>query len=193
MELIMSTEEVYLYQTYCDRLRQDVAFLTSNGRLSEQLVDKIILQLNRVYPQILTNKEAEKFRNPKSSLHSRLSNLIAHLQKQGDKPCQEFYRALQINAEQLYNNLPSKRILKTSDSTGINPEKEKCILNDRGPTFFLACFSVAAGLAFFMYYYNPDSRVLGGAKKVLGFSPIIIGRHVRNICMLYMEDSTRKE
>ncbi|XP_062977333.1 caspase recruitment domain-containing protein 19 isoform X4 [Elgaria multicarinata webbii] len=161
------------YQTYCDRLRQDVAFLTSNGRLSEQLVDKIILQLNRVYPQILTNKEAEKFRNPKSSLHSRLSNLIAHLQKQGDKPCQEFYRALQINAEQLYNNLPSKRILS--------------------PTFFLACFSVAAGLAFFMYYYNPDSRVLGGAKKVLGFSPIIIGRHVRNICMLYMEDSTRKE
>ncbi|XP_028574847.2 caspase recruitment domain-containing protein 19 isoform X4 [Podarcis muralis] len=100
------------YPTYCDRLRQDMAFLTSNGRLSEQLVDKIILQLNRVYPQILTNKEAEKFRNPKASLHSRLSNLLAHLQKEGDKPCQEFYRALQINAEQLYNNLPSRRILR---------------------------------------------------------------------------------
>ncbi|XP_072845753.1 caspase recruitment domain-containing protein 19 isoform X3 [Pogona vitticeps] len=159
------------YLTYCDRLRQDTAFLTSNNRLSEQVVDKIILQLNRVYPQILSNKEAEKFRNPKASLHSRLSNLIAHLQKKGDKPCQEFYRALQINAEQLYNNLPSRRVLN--------------------PTFFLACFSVAAGLALFMYW-NPDSKVLGGAKKVLGFSPIIIGRHVRNICMLYMEDSTRK-
>ncbi|XP_059571384.1 caspase recruitment domain-containing protein 19 isoform X5 [Alligator mississippiensis] len=48
------------YQSYCDRLRQDMYFLTSNGRLSELLVDKIILQLNRVYPQILTNKEAEK-------------------------------------------------------------------------------------------------------------------------------------
>ncbi|XP_034962204.1 caspase recruitment domain-containing protein 19 isoform X1 [Zootoca vivipara] len=179
------------YPTYCDRLRQDMAFLTSKGRLSEQLVDKIILQLNRVYPQILTNKEAEKFRNPKASLHSRLSNLIAHLQKEGDKPCQEFYRALQINAEQLYNNLPSRRILKTSDSTGINPEKEKCILNDRGPTFFLACFSIAAGLAFYMYCCNSDSKVLGGAKKILGFSPIIIGRHVRNICMLYMEDAPR--
>ncbi|XP_025026268.1 caspase recruitment domain-containing protein 19 isoform X4 [Python bivittatus] len=102
------------YQTYCDRLRQDKAFLTSNGRLSEQLVDKIILQLNRVYPQILTIKEAEKFRNPKAPLHSRLSNLIAHLQKKGDKPCQEFYRALQINAEHLYNNLPSRRRLKST-------------------------------------------------------------------------------
>lgn len=50
----------FLDQSYCDRLQQDMAFLTSNGRLSEQLVDKIILQLNRVYPQILTNKEAEK-------------------------------------------------------------------------------------------------------------------------------------
>ncbi|KAJ6668393.1 hypothetical protein lerEdw1_015770 [Lerista edwardsae] len=88
-----------------------MAFLTSNGRLSEQLVDKIILQLNRVYPQILTNKEAEKFRNPKASLHSRLSDLIDYLQKKGDRPCQEFYRALQINAGQLYNNLPSRKIL----------------------------------------------------------------------------------
>lgn len=50
----------FIDQSYCDRLQQDMAFLTSNGRLSEQLVDKIILQLNRVYPQILTNKEAEK-------------------------------------------------------------------------------------------------------------------------------------
>nr|XP_056703042.1 caspase recruitment domain-containing protein 19 [Euleptes europaea] len=180
-------------QSYCDRLQQDMAFLTSNGRLSEQLVDKIILQLNRVYPQILTNKEAEKFRNPKAFLHSRLSSLIAHLQKKGDKPCQEFYRALQINAEQLYNSLPSRKILKTSDSTGINSEKEICILNDRGPTFFLACFTVAAGLAFIMYYYNPESKILGRARKVLGFSPIIIGRHVANICMIYMEDSAREQ
>ncbi|XP_076429412.1 caspase recruitment domain-containing protein 19 isoform X3 [Peromyscus maniculatus bairdii] len=47
-------------QTYCDRLVQDTPFLTGQGRLSEQQVDRIILQLNRYYPQILTNKEAEK-------------------------------------------------------------------------------------------------------------------------------------
>lgn len=49
-----------LDQTYCDRLVQDTPFLTGHGRLSEQQVDRIILQLNRYYPQILTNKEAEK-------------------------------------------------------------------------------------------------------------------------------------
>ncbi|XP_074861892.1 caspase recruitment domain-containing protein 19 isoform X1 [Carettochelys insculpta] len=180
------------YQSYCDRLRQDRYFLTSNGRLSEHLADKVILQLNRVYPQILTNKEAEKFRNPKALLHIRLSELISHLQKKGDKHCQEFYRALQINAEQLYNDLPSRKTLKTSASTGIDTDKEKYILTDRGPMFFLACFSAAAGFAFFMYCCNPDPKVIGGAKKILGFSPIIIGRHVRNICMVYMEDTSRK-
>lgn len=52
-----------------------------------------------------------QFRNPKASLHTRLSYLIKHLQKKGDRHCQEFYRALQINAEQLYNDLPSRKIL----------------------------------------------------------------------------------
>ncbi|TFK12004.1 WD repeat-containing protein 73 [Platysternon megacephalum] len=81
---------------------------------------------------------------------------------------------------------------KTSASPGIDTDKEKYILTDRGPMFFLACFSVAAGLALFMYCWNPDPKVIGGAKKILGFSPIIIGRHVRNICMVYMEDTSRK-
>lgn len=47
-------------QTYCDRLVQDTPFLMGCGRLSEQQVDRIILQLNRYYPQILSNKDAEK-------------------------------------------------------------------------------------------------------------------------------------
>lgn len=47
-------------QTYCDRLVQDAPFLMGSGRLSEQQVDRIILQLNRYYPQILTDKQAEK-------------------------------------------------------------------------------------------------------------------------------------
>lgn len=52
-----------------------------------------------------------QFRNPKASLHTRLSDLLKHLQKKGDRHCQEFYRALQINAEQLFNDLPSRKIL----------------------------------------------------------------------------------
>ncbi|XP_066414170.1 caspase recruitment domain-containing protein 19 isoform X3 [Molothrus aeneus] len=142
------------YQSYCHRLQHDMYFLTSTSRLNEQVVDKIVLQLNRVYPQILTNEEAEKFRNPKASLHTRLSDLLKHLQKKGDRHCQEFYRALQINAEQLYNDLPSRKILKTPDPTEIDTDKEQYMLNDRGPVFFLACFSVAAGLALFWYCCN---------------------------------------
>ena len=46
-------------QTYCDRLVQDTPFLMGHGRLSEQQVDRIILQLNRYYPQILSNNDAE--------------------------------------------------------------------------------------------------------------------------------------
>lgn len=54
-------------QTYCDRLLQDTPFLTGPGRLSEQQADRIILQLNRYYPQILSNEEAEKvFQGPPS-------------------------------------------------------------------------------------------------------------------------------
>ncbi|KAM6062408.1 caspase recruitment domain-containing protein 19 isoform 2-T2 [Chlamydotis macqueenii] len=180
-----------LDQSYCHRLQHDMYFLTSNSRLNEQVVDKIILQLNRVYPQILTNAEAEKFRNPKASLHTRLSDLLKHLQKKGERHCQEFYRALQINAEQLYNDLPSRKILKTTDSTEIDTDKEKYMLNDRGPVFFLACFSAAAGFALFWYCCHSDTKVIGRARRILGFSPIIIGRHVRNICMLYLEDIPR--
>ncbi|OXB65332.1 hypothetical protein ASZ78_016976, partial [Callipepla squamata] len=130
-------------QSYCHRLQHDMYFLTSNSRLNEQVVDKIILQLNRVYPQILTNTEAEKFRNPKASLHTRLSDLIKHLQKKGERHCQEFYRALQINAEQLYDELPSRKILKTTDSAEIDTDKERCVLNDRAKLFICYDFSSA--------------------------------------------------
>eukprot|EP00072_Mus_musculus_P069305 XP_017171068.1 PREDICTED: caspase recruitment domain-containing protein 19 isoform X2 [Mus musculus] len=95
-------------QTYCDRLVQDTPFLTGQGRLSEQQVDRIILQLNRYYPQILTNKEAEKFRNPKASLRVRLCDLLSHLQQRGERHCQEFYRALYIHAQPLHSHLPSR-------------------------------------------------------------------------------------
>ncbi|XP_074139152.1 caspase recruitment domain-containing protein 19 isoform X6 [Sminthopsis crassicaudata] len=160
------------YQTYCDRLVQDTPFLTSNGRLSEQQVDKIILQLNRFYPQILTNKEAEKFRNPKTSLRIRLSDLLTHLQRKGERDCQEFYRALYINAQHQYVSLPSRKAMS--------------------PMFFLACFSVAAGLAFLIYYCSPDPRVLRGARRVIGFSPIIIGKHVSHYLLAYLEKGSNE-
>lgn len=45
---------------FCEQLIEDSAFLKADWRLDTELVDKLILQLNRVYPQILTDKEATK-------------------------------------------------------------------------------------------------------------------------------------
>ncbi|XP_049752209.1 caspase recruitment domain-containing protein 19 isoform X7 [Elephas maximus indicus] len=164
-------------QTYCDRLVQDTPFLTGHGRLSEQQVDKIILQLNRYYPQILTNKEAEKasmsslgagFRNPKAALRMRLCNLLSHLQQSGERDCQEFYRALYIHAQPLYSCLPSRHALR--------------------PLGFLACLSVAVGLALLMYCCPPDPKVLPGARRVLGFSPVIIERHISRYLLTFLAE-----
>lgn len=36
----------------------DTHFLCSDQRMDTELVDKLVLQLNRIYPQILSDKEA---------------------------------------------------------------------------------------------------------------------------------------
>ncbi|KAM5136526.1 caspase recruitment domain-containing protein 19 isoform 2-T2 [Callospermophilus lateralis] len=158
-------------QTYCDRLVQDTPFLTVQGRLSEQQVDRIILQLNRYYPQILTNKEAEKFRNPKVSLRLRLCDLLSHLQRSGERDCQEFYRALYIHAQPLHSCLPSRHVLR--------------------PMSFLAGLGLAAGLALFLYCCPPDPKVSPGARRILGFSPVIIDRHVSRYLLAFLADDFR--
>ncbi|XP_026638645.1 caspase recruitment domain-containing protein 19 isoform X2 [Microtus ochrogaster] len=155
-------------QTYCDRLVQDTPFLTGQGRLSEQQVDRIILQLNRYYPQILTNKEAEKFRNPKASLRVRLCDLLSHLQQRGERHCQEFYRALYIHAQPLHSNLPSRHTLR--------------------PMSFLAGLGLAAGLALLLYCCPPDPKVLPGTRRILAFSPVIIDRHVSRYLLAFLAD-----
>lgn len=46
--------------SFREQLTEDSSFLRSDRRLDTELVDKVILQLNRIYPQILTDKEATK-------------------------------------------------------------------------------------------------------------------------------------
>ncbi|KAG8556932.1 hypothetical protein GDO81_018256 [Engystomops pustulosus] len=118
--------------TYSDRLLQDTAYLKSNRNLTERIVDKIILQLNRVYPQVLSNREAEKFRSLKTPLRTRLSDLLKHLHRTGERECQEFYRALQNNADNVYATLPSRSNHNTSDVLALSPNQENIILNDHG-------------------------------------------------------------
>ncbi|CAO2595996.1 Caspase recruitment domain-containing protein 19 [Lemmus lemmus] len=175
-------------QTYCDRLVQDTPFLTGQGRLSEQQVDRIILQLNRYYPQILTNKEAEKFRNPKASLRVRLCDLLSHLQQRGEQHCQEFYRALYIHAQPLHSHLPSRHTLQNSDCRELDWGSESRELSDRGPMSFLAGLGLAAGLALLLYCCPPDPKVLPGTRRILAFSPVIIDRHVSRYLLAFLAD-----
>ncbi|XP_007468243.1 PREDICTED: bcl10-interacting CARD protein [Lipotes vexillifer] len=179
-------------QTYCDRLVQDMPFLTGLGRLSEQQVDRIILQfprqLTRYYPQILSNKDAEKFRNPKVSLRVRLCNLLGHLQRSGERDCQEFYRALYIHAQPLHSCLPSRHTLQNSDCTELDSGTAGRELSDRGPVAFLTCLGLAAGLALLVYCCPPDPKVLPGARRVLGFSPVIVDRHVSRFLLAFLTD-----
>ncbi|XP_023098971.1 caspase recruitment domain-containing protein 19 isoform X4 [Acinonyx jubatus] len=151
-------------QTYCDRLVQDTPFLMGHGRLSEQQVDRIILQLNRYYPQILSNNDAEKFRNPKASLRVRLCDLLGHLQRSGERDCQEFYRALYIHAQPLHSRLPSRLALQNSDCTELDSGTVGRELSDRDP------------------------KVLPGTRRVLGFSPIIVDRHVSRFLLAFLTD-----
>ncbi|XP_030891249.1 caspase recruitment domain-containing protein 19 isoform X3 [Leptonychotes weddellii] len=151
-------------QTYCDRLVQDTPFLMGQGSLSEQQVDRIVLQLNRYYPQILSNKDAEKFRNPKASLRMRLCDLLGHLQRSGERDCQEFYRALYIHAQLLHSRLPSRLGPQNSDCTELDSGTVGRELSDRDP------------------------KVLPGARRVLGFSPIIVDRHVSRFLLAFLTD-----
>ncbi|XP_072438371.1 caspase recruitment domain-containing protein 19 isoform X1 [Chiloscyllium punctatum] len=169
---------------YCKRLEKDTQFLTNEGTLSEKLVDRIVLHLYRIYPQILNNTEAEMFRNVNTPVCIRISELLLHLQKKSNRACKEFYNALETNDAQIYKKLPSKYLARTITSMGINMDtynREKYILNDRGPVFFLACFSVAAGLAFLLYYCKEDIKVENTAKKIIGFSSLGVGRRARRL------------
>ncbi|KAG7268508.1 hypothetical protein CRUP_002528 [Coryphaenoides rupestris] len=77
--------------SFHDQLLEDSRFLKADPRLDTELVDKLILQLNRIYPQILSDKEATKA---------------------SDEACKEFYRALHLHVEEVYYSLPTRLRLK---------------------------------------------------------------------------------
>ena len=45
---------------YQERLQRDSEFLCSDQRMDTDLVDRLVLQLNRIHPQILSDKEAHR-------------------------------------------------------------------------------------------------------------------------------------
>lgn len=180
--------------SYYGQLLRDSEFLTTNQKLDAELLDKLVLQLNRIYPQILSDKEAHKYRNLSVPASVRLAELLVLLKMKGEEACHEFYRALHIHAEDVYFGLPSRLSRReNTDSAGRSSavdQKGRFVLNDRGSWFFLGCLSAAVGLA--ILYYCGDSEVFGDPKRVLAVTALGLGRRAKEVLVSYTDDTNRK-
>ncbi|XP_041836487.1 caspase recruitment domain family, member 19 isoform X1 [Melanotaenia boesemani] len=177
--------------SFHEQLMEDSAFLKAERRLDTELVDKLILQLNRIYPQILTDKEATKFRNLDVPTSVRLGELLTYLQGKGEEACREFYRALHLHVEEVYYSLPTRLRLRDSldPLTFPNIQQRKHVLNDRGPIFFLGCFSFAVGMAL-LYYYG-ETKVSGGS-RALGMAALGLKKKAQEVLIWYTEEGLMK-
>ncbi|KAI4894081.1 hypothetical protein NFI96_032952 [Prochilodus magdalenae] len=178
---------------YHEQLQQDSQFLCSEQRVGTELLDKLVLQLNRIYPQILTDREAQKFRKLSVPAATRLAELVSHLQGKGEEACHEFYRALHLHNEDLYLSLPTCVYRREApELSGTNPKpfrKERSVLNDRGPLFFLCCFSIALGLAL-LHYRGEEEFVTG---SVLSCTTLGLGQHAKQILLSYSYSGTKMD
>lgn len=183
--LFLSTDSFF------EQLTEDSAFLRADGRLDTDLVDKLILQLNRIYPQILTDKEATRFRNLDVPTSVRLGQLLTHLHGKGEEACKEFYRALHLHVEEVYFSLPTRLRLRDSMDPLAYPQlsQQRYVLNDRGPFFFLGCFSIAVGMAL-LYYYG-EAKLLGGSHG-LGMAALGLKRKAQEVLIWYSAEGLRK-
>ncbi|XP_061788832.1 caspase recruitment domain-containing protein 19 isoform X1 [Nerophis lumbriciformis] len=181
-----------LTESFHDQLTEDGAFLRAERRLDTELVDKIILQLNRIYPQILTDKEATKFRNLDVPTCVRLGELLMHLQGKGEEACREFYRALHLHVEDVYYSLPTRLRLRDSADPLTYPTsayKQRQVMNDKGPFFFLGCFSITVGMA--LVYYYGEAKMAGGS-RALGMAALGLTQKAREVLIWYTEESLIK-
>ncbi|XP_062315164.1 caspase recruitment domain-containing protein 19-like isoform X1 [Osmerus eperlanus] len=180
---------------YHEQLQRDSQSLCSDQRMDTELVDKLVLQLNRIYPQILSDKEAQRFRNLRVPTTVRLAELLVHLQGKGEEACHEFYRGLHIHAEDIYFSLPTRvRRRETADPIWTNTgagRRERYVLNDRGPLFFLSCFSLAVGLAM-LYYCGAEVKAMKGPGSLLQYSALRLSRGASDVLISYADDGARK-
>ncbi|XP_029994146.1 caspase recruitment domain-containing protein 19-like isoform X2 [Sphaeramia orbicularis] len=180
---------------YHEQLQRDTHFLCTDQRMDTELVDRLVLQLNRTYPQILCDKEAHRFRNLRVPTKVRLADLLKDLYRKGEEACHEFYRGLHIHAEEVYSSLPSRvRHKEMSDSKWTNSVEvspERYVLNERGPIFFLSCFSFVAGIA--MLYYCGEGETLRSTSPFLQCSAARLSKGAKDILLAYTEAGKHKK
>nr|XP_012773316.1 caspase recruitment domain-containing protein 19 isoform X3 [Maylandia zebra] len=153
---------------YQEQLQSDSQFLCSDQRMDTELVDRLVLQLNRIYPQILSDKEAHRFRNLSVPTKVRLADLLKHLHRKGEEACHEFYRALHIHTEDIYSSLPSR-------------------VRERGPMFFLSCFGFVVGIAILYYYGDTEGETLRCTGVFLHCSAVRLSKDARDVFISYGE------
>ncbi|CAK6973772.1 caspase recruitment domain family%2C member 19 [Scomber scombrus] len=177
--------------SFLEQLIEDSAFLKAERRLDTELVDKLILQLNRIYPQILSDKEATKFRNLDVPASVRVGELLAHLRGKGEEACKEFYRALHLHVEEVYYSLPTRLRLRDSLDPLAYPRvcQQRHVMNDRGPLFFLGCFSVAVGMTL-LYYYS-EAKLTRGS-RALGMAGLGLKKKAQEVLIWYTEERLMK-
>ncbi|KAM7404941.1 hypothetical protein PAMP_012244 [Pampus punctatissimus] len=173
---------------YHEQLQWDSQFLCSDQRIDTELVDRLVLQLNRIYPQILTDKEAHRFRNLNVPTKVRFAELLNLLKRMGEEACHEFYRGLHIHAEHVYFSLPSRVRQRDMDpklTNNVAAHPEKQVLNDRGPMFFLSCFSFVLGIA--MLYYYGEGETLRCTGLFLHCSAARLSKGAKDVLISYAE------
>uniref|UniRef100_A0A4W6EYQ8 Caspase recruitment domain family, member 19 n=1 Tax=Lates calcarifer TaxID=8187 RepID=A0A4W6EYQ8_LATCA len=129
-----------------------------------------------------------QFRNLDVPTSIRLGELLTNLQGKGEEACREFYRALHLHVEEVYYSLPTRLRLRDSLDPLAHPRvyQQRHVLNDRGPFFFLGCFSVAVGMAL-LYYYS-EAKVSGGS-RALGMAALGLKRKAQEVLIWYTEES----
>lgn len=169
-----------------DPFQTDARFLCSHRRMDAELVDKLVLQLNRIHPQILSDEEAHRFRDLRVPAKNRVAELLKHLHREGEDACDEFYRALHIHAEDVYTSLPTRVTQREMADVvwkcSVEMDPERHVLNDRGPVFFLSCLSLVVGIAMLYYYRECETfRSTGpflhcsAATQTFSFSMLMLG------------------
>ncbi|KAM4609997.1 caspase recruitment domain-containing protein 19-like isoform 1-T1 [Polymixia lowei] len=180
---------------YLEQVQRDALFLCSDQRMDTELVDRLVLQLNRIYPQILNDKEAHRFRNLSVPTKVRLEELLKHLQRKGEEACHEFYRGLHIHAEDVYFSLPTRvkrrEMAEPKWTNTVAARRERYALNNRGPIFFLSCFSFAVSLA--MLYYYGECETLRGTGPFLHCSVAGLGSGAKDALISYTEVGNKKK
>ncbi|XP_044067940.1 caspase recruitment domain-containing protein 19-like isoform X6 [Siniperca chuatsi] len=180
---------------YHEQLRRDAHFLCSDQRMDTELVDRLVLQLNRIHPQILNDKEAHRFRNLSVPTKVRLAELLKHLHGKGEEACHEFYRGLHIHAEDVYSSLPTRVTQremadpKWTYNVAIYPDRY--VLNDYGPLFFLSCFSFVVGIA--MLYYYREGETLRCSGPLLQRSAARLSEGAKNVLISCAEVGKQKK